>query len=348
MAYSQDKIYTCKECFKAYKHFATLKNHILTKHPVSDVKNNTLTYVNSQQLTATNECSLIKPKINRPKVHKCKLCNEQFTTNYSLNRHIKSYCKEIKMNDNSITALNSTVFNDMYKLLLETVTINNKLLIEKQNTNNGMAQGGSNNNMTVNNTANDNHTENNITHNNNLFIKEIHINPLGSENLSHLTQDAIISILNQGTNAVPALAKAIMDIPENRNIVITDKRNKKATVVNRDGELEIMELRKALTMCTTDNIDRVDSYYESYKDQLPKQNKSLQRMVKAHGLESDSSDCEKEADDDNPHFDNYMDKIQNTLELNKKPSLARLNKYKEHSDQLTTARPINSAALTQS
>ncbi len=340
-------IHTCKECFKVYKHFSTLKEHILIKHVNVNVAD-----FNINQTEPIHQVNKIK--MGRPKFYKCKLCESTFTTNYSLSRHINGRCKGIKQ-PNNIVPVAQLVFNPFEKNYLDAIA---DVMLSKMNTGNrnnsyannktGNIQEGGNNNMIFN-TDNhiDNHTENNITQNNNVVIKEININPLGQENLSHLSQDTIISILNQGTNAVPALAKAIMDLPENRNIVITDKRNKKATVVNRDGELEIMELRKALTMCTTDNIDRVDSYYESYKDQLPKQNKSLQRMVKAHGLESDS-DPESDSETQNDHFDKYMDKIQNTLELNKKPSLARLNKYREHRDQLTTARPISSTILTQS
>ena len=71
-------------------------------------------------------------------------------------------------------------------------------------------------------------------------------------------------------------------------------------------------------------------------------------MVKAHELDSDSESENQDNETQNEHFDKYMDKIQNTLELNKKPSLARINKYKEHRDKLSTARPISSATLTQS
>jgi predicted phage gp36 major capsid-like protein len=67
----------------------------------------------------------------------------------------------------------------------------------------------------------------------------------------------------------------------------SDKRNKKATVVNRNGDVEVMDLSKALTMSATETVDKVDDYYEKFKDELPKKNKSIQRLARAHGLDSD-------------------------------------------------------------
>jgi hypothetical protein len=197
------------------------------------------------------------------------------------------------------------------------------------NNNNGMLQTGNNNNMTL-----DNHTENNITqHNNNaLYIREVHVNPMGKENLSHISDATILQILNQGVNAVPALAKAIMELPENCNIVESDKRNKKATVVNRNGDVEIMDLNKALTMSATDTVDKVDDYYEKFKNELPKQNKSIQRMARAHGLDSDEESEDEIPKDEtfDAYFKKYMRGIKDAVDVNKKPILDRINKYKDY------------------
>ena len=178
----------------------------------------------------------------------------------------------------------------------------------------------------------DNHTENNLTQNNALYIREVHINPIGKENLSHISDATILQILNQGVNAVPALAKAIMELPENCNIVESDKRNRKATVVNRDGDVEIMDLSKALTMSATDTVDRVDDYYEKFKNDLPKKDKSIQRMARAHGLASDAESEDEIPKDEtyDVYFKKYMGKIKDTIDVNKKPILERMNKYREH------------------
>ncbi len=325
---SQEGSFSCQYCPNVYKKFFTLKTHIFKHHVSSMDKKDSLD--TDKSVPKKKTC-----KPGRPRNHKCKNCNIVFTTVYSLARHVdnKICTKEPKRKDETQEKHKIQEDKSFTPAVLQALADVLLLAINKNNTspsNSGMIN-SNNNNMTVN---NDNHTENNTqnTQNNNILIKKIHINPIGSENLSHLTQDTIISILNQGTNAVPALAKAIMDVPENRNIVITDKRNKKATVVNRSGEIEIMELKKAISMCATDNIDRVDSYYESYKDQLPANNKSIQRMAKAHGLDDVSSDESSDSDEEerNKLFDTYTDKIQNLLEVNKKPALVHLNKYRDH------------------
>jgi hypothetical protein len=122
-----------------------------------------------------------------------------------------------------------------------------------------------------------------------------------------------------------------MELPENCNIVESDKRNHKATVVNRDGDIEIMDLNKALTMCATETVDKVDDFYEKFKDELPKKNKSIQRMARAHGLESDEDEDEIPKDETyDAYFKKYMCQIKDNIDVNKKPILERINKYKEH------------------
>ncbi len=133
---------------------------------------------------------------------------------------------------------------------------------------------------------------------------------------------------NHGT----LLAKAIMELPENCNIVESDKRNRKSTLVNRHGDVEIMDTKDALTITTVDVIAYVNDFYEKFKDNLPKQNRSIQRMARAHGLDSDEEDeSEIPADETfDAYFKKYMNQIKDTIEVNKKPTLDRINKFKEH------------------
>ncbi len=84
-----------------------------------------------------------------------------------------------------------------------------------------------NNNGTINN--NDNRTLN-LTNNNN--SQTINIHPLGQENLDHITKERKIKILCKGVRAVGELYTAILELPENRNVAITDKRNSKVTYVH--------------------------------------------------------------------------------------------------------------------
>ena len=310
--------YKCAKCSKSYKKIASLKKHILVSHTVT-----------TEPILEATISKPKKAKMGRPKINICMACDKTFSSKYTLERHIHSNsCKTNKP---------ETGKDDMLQQLTTVLT---KLIDDRHIQNSGTLLSGNNNTMMT-----DNHTENHITQNNNnnnaLYIREIHINPMGKENLSHISDAAILDILKQGVNAVPALAKAIMEVPENCNIVESDKRNHKATVVNRNGDVEIMDLSKALTMSATDTVDRVDDYYEKFKDELPKQNKSIQKMARAHGLDSDvESEDEAEIPKDetfDAYFKKYMSKIKDTIDVNKKPIHDRLNKYKEHKYKEKTA-----------
>ena len=312
-------MFTCKQCSKSYAHCSTLKTHIIEKHGTLDTKKP----VDGKQL---QKPKVKKAKMGRPRLNKCIHCEATFTTCYSLDRHIKGRCKNIP----------TTEPNPNYGSL----TCGTTTQVSGQNNNNsGTLLDGSHNNMSLDNRIDnhvenhDNHVENHLTQNNNsLYIQEVHINPMGKENLSHISDADIIRILSMGVNAVPALAKAIMELPENCNIVESDKRNRKSTVVNRSGDVEIMDTNKALTMSTTDTVDRVDDFYEKFKDNLPKQNRSIQRMARAHGLDSDEEDESEIPEDEtfDAYFKKYMNQIKDTIDVNKKPTLDRINKFKEH------------------
>jgi len=318
-------MHICKKCGNKYKQFYSLKEHIYDKHnPV----NNTLPLSEPKKPKKPNS------KVGRPRINKCGMCNTMFSTRYSLERHINGRCKGMSQSNNS-EPVAPLVFDPFDKSYMDAIADTMLAKLNSGNGNNGtnnkignIQEGGSHNSMVVN---TDNHIENNITQNNALYIREVHINPIGKENLSHISDATILQILNQGTNAVPALAKAIMELPENCNIVESDKRNKKATVVNRDGDVEIMELAKALTMCATETVDRVDDFYEKFKDELPKQNKSIQRMARAHGLDSDEEEDDIPKDETyEAYFKKYTSQIKDNIDVNKKPIMDRINKYKDY------------------
>ena len=258
---------------------------------------------------------------------------------FSLSRHQHGRCKNLIVVSDSVL----TKTTEAGRLAEESShgmnTYGQSHKTVKHYNNSGTLLDGSHNNMSLDNHVEnhdnriDNHVENHLTQNNNsLYIQEVHINPMGKENLSHISDADIIRILSMGVNAVPALAKAIMELPENCNIVESDKRNRKSTVVNRSGDVEIMDTNKALTMSTTDTVDRVDDFYEKFKQDLPKQNRSIQRMARAHGLDSDEEDESEIPEDESfdAYFKKYMNQIKDTIDVNKKPIIDRINKLKEH------------------
>jgi hypothetical protein len=137
------------------------------------------------------------------------------------------------------------------------------------------------------NKTNNQHNGDNITNNNNLLInQDIKINPLGKENLDHITEADKLEFLHLGSGAVPALARAILELPENRNMAICDKKAGKVMFVNRKGKVEIANLDKVINWFTDDNIGRINNYITEYDDKFPPNDKLLQRLKILQGHET--------------------------------------------------------------
>jgi superfamily II DNA or RNA helicase len=89
--------YKCKKCEKSYKKISSLKEHIYKTH-ISHNKDRVISQsLDNQQVES---CKLNK----QIKLHVCKYCNTNFTTSYSLDRHLKDRCK----NKSNITTNNQT------------------------------------------------------------------------------------------------------------------------------------------------------------------------------------------------------------------------------------------------
>ena len=117
-------------------------------------------------------------------------------------------------------------------------------------------------------------TTNNII--NNTF--NITINTFGNEDLVKLTQKEILNIINKCYMALPSMVKKIhIDIPENRNVYIPNKKEPYALVYdNQDWRL--INIDEIVDKMITNNTDRLIDFIEIYKDQIPK--KRYNRLTK--------------------------------------------------------------------
>ncbi len=285
--------FVCNICNKKLQHFSSLKRHIFTVH--------------------TNKT--VKQSVNIAKIYTCEYCDKQFKTKFNLTRHVNSYCKALKSMNQTNTkqdTCNLDLNNKKFiaeKLIEILSSYGNLSLNNIQNINN--TQYTTNNiNQTLNQTLNLN--KNNYTQN-------IHLNPIGEENLDHITKDDKIAILKQGLDAVPALVKAILSVPENRNIAISNKRKQKVIFINKDGKVEISSLDKVLCLYTTNNIDRIDEFLDEYKHELPEMDRGILRLIY----------CQDASNED--HFEKYhnkcMDQIQDIVDVNKHLTMKGINKY---------------------
>ena len=66
----------------------------------------------------------------------------------------------------------------------------------------------------------------------------ININPLGQEDLTALTKEEKLKILNRVYNAVPELIKTIHNKPNNRNFYLSNRNKNIVGFVNKQNELE--------------------------------------------------------------------------------------------------------------
>jgi hypothetical protein len=213
-------------------------------------------------------------------------------------------------------------------------TINNGNLTNNYGnlTNNNNTNHGTIHNIdkqTINNTLNQ--TANNT---NNLSLhQDIHINPIGQENLDHITKDRKLAILRKGVNAVPALYKAILENPSNRNAAISNVKQSKATYRNSDGQVEIGDLSKVLSMITTIGIDHIDLFLEELYSELPLKDMTIRRLMEAQlftipGEEDDNDVSSPERTRIHEAYHNTIEnKICDILTLHKRKILAGLNKF---------------------
>ncbi len=130
-----------------------------------------------------------------------------------------------------------------------------------------------NNNILEQNEINSNNiTLNNNSHNNiinNKIYNITVINKFGNENLSYLTEEKILNILNMGFQSLPELIKEThfnKDHPENHNIYITNIRNK--TILIYDGDRWILTKEDITDDIIIKNEDFIITNYEDLKEKL--------------------------------------------------------------------------------
>lgn len=171
---------------------------------------------------------------------KCDKCNKLFTHKSRLKKHLnrKTPC------DNSIIAKSkeSKLEKKIKELEEKIINNNSKNIVCNYNTTNNI----------INNTFN------------------ITINTFGNEDLVKLTQKEILKIINKCYMALPSMVKKIhIDIPENRNVYIPNKKEPYALVYdNQDWKL--INIDNIIDKMISNNTDRLIDFIEIYKDQIPK------------------------------------------------------------------------------
>ncbi len=302
---------SCKLCGNQFTRTTTYRRHMST------CKGIVLETVTS--LDNSDTCSE-KPDTDDDVT--CTICHKQFHNKYNLRRHVETVCER-----NEIKAIltNPTA----YKLLEKAMEANKSSVNSKGDYN--INNSGSINNSSIHNGDN---IKNETNHTHNYLI-----NPLGKENMDHITKERKLSILNKGIGAVPELFRILMELPENWNLAISDKRNGKALYMDRDGRILIDDLKKVIQKVVTDNIDRVDCFLDELYKELRLRDKTILRLIEAQCYVPDGEEYDPDARPvlyNEKLLGNYHDRcaeqIKDHMDLHKKTHLSYLKKYIEQTE----------------
>jgi len=257
--------YECEICNKNFGNFKShYENHINKKFYCKNTNK-----ILSKCLIEPNKELIIKSK--ETKSFKCEFCNKFFTRKDNLNRHINTICKKNIETNEQINEL--IEFN---KQLIKQNEENNKQIkeIKKQNKNlkNKLVK------VQVKRITN----SNNVTNSNNTTNINVQINKYGTENYNELDNKLFLEPMLKEIGKQIFL-KQIQniyinpDLPQNHNIVITDKNRQICKV--HDGERWKTTNIKIINDLLTRIIDHSKTKYNEYIKKYAKNEKVKNKLV---------------------------------------------------------------------
>lgn len=206
-------------------------------------------------------------------IYQCLYCNSEFTTKYSILRHMKKSCKKIdrsKYLENELEKKDK-IIEELKKELEESKLLKNNDVNLVNN---------SYNNCVINN--------NQINNINNINIT---INGFGNENIDFLTKEDKISICEHGENSIYKCIKEIHmnpKYPENHNIMINKENNSIQIFDSNTNSWKKIDLDKCAKDLFSNNLDRVKLFKETCnKDISPINQQTLIKFI---------NKCEKNSD----------------------------------------------------
>jgi uncharacterized C2H2 Zn-finger protein len=318
---SEPTTYNCPSCPKTFKYFKSYKNHVLTVHASA----------RQQEYASLNPGKQVDPSDIV-----CPACSLTFYSKYTLSRHTKLYCKARSTSSptNVLLGVNPEIIRAVADIFKASLGLTNYPSVSNDNNSGNQTRQNIENNGQIDTLNNNNIATQNNTQNNLQVSQDIHINPLGKENLSHISKGEILEMLHLGAGAVPALARAILELPENRNIAGYDKKNGKVMFVNRKGKVEIGNLDKVIGWFTDDNIGRVNNYITEYDDEFQSNDRLIHRLKVMQGHETIEGDDEEEHNRIyDSYFENCSSQLKDAIEVNSKQALHRLKKFRDFMEQ---------------
>ncbi len=271
--------YTCPKCLKEFKQKGHFIDHTeKKKKPCQQNLQKFAQICTNLQEFAENENSvIIGSNVGVGEgIHNCQHCNKEFSSIYTLNRHLSSYCKIKKQKDEETNKQNDLLMIQMMELK-KILEIQNKEIQELKNKKpvSKLVINNHNNNTTTTNTLNAGSINTGNTNNINLM-------PHGKEDFSKIELKSILECLcNENfQEIVPSMVKHIYidkNYPEFHNFKVLDlARNKseyydgKDWVVGKadDGLIKIFEnVNTALVEpFDKDNIDKTIKFIRNNEE----------------------------------------------------------------------------------
>ena len=230
---------------------------------------------NSSNISESFPCEYCKkkiPHINNYRRHLRTTCHKipenikkKFIIKYNEN---KKHIKSLEKKNNKITKVsndkkNNSVINIKKLIINNDNTINNTL--NNNNVNNNLI----NNDNTINNTLNNN-TQNNNVNNNliNVGLEKLIINPMGKEDLSKISNRKKKEIINSGKGMFKNMMNAILELPENWNFYILNRKEKIGVFLNKKNELEAEKLKLVLKESVLNYYNMIYDIYTEIENEL--------------------------------------------------------------------------------
>ena len=246
----------CEKCNRSFKYPWMLKRHGERKTPCKEVEKKyiekthpdpprpTQTHPDPPRPTQTHLTTFkgsCHPLIIKTtdKVE-CEWCNI-LVTKKMINRHHRNTCFSIK--EIVRKKLLEKYNKNKNHIVAAPIVYDTKTII--QNTNIA--------NTIVNNTIN------------NINIK---INPFGKEDITFLTSDDKITILERMLNGVPELIKKLHNHPTNRNFFLPNVNKNVIAYLNEDNEIQYDSKNDFCQQLIDDNIERLDDFFNEFKTKI--------------------------------------------------------------------------------
>lgn len=159
------------------------------------------------------KCTQTAPKTN----YQCEYCLSYFSRSSTLRRHINNSCK--------VKKCRSDEKEDTYKIIQE---MKNKINQLEKQINNNSSDINSHNNS-------NNNTINNIT---NITNNNINLVAFGNEDLSYITDEDAIKLLEKGSDSTILLIRDVHyngDHPNHHNVYVSNTRSGNAIIYNGDA-----------------------------------------------------------------------------------------------------------------